>query len=115
MVTSEGVLSCHDELKSLLVLLREERDLSAEQSKQYDSHAPQVALVVIALAFDDLGRHVVNGAEAVLVKLARVEKNGRAKVNDFDFELLRGRVVYQDVLWLQVAVDYIPLVAVCYR
>jgi len=47
--------------------VREEGDLTAEESEHYDSHAPDIALVVIPLSFHDLWGNIVNRSESVLM------------------------------------------------
>jgi hypothetical protein len=91
--TFEAKFACEDELESLFVLVREEGDLTAEESEHYDSHAPDIALVVITLAFHDLWGNIVNCSKSVLMKLARVQEYRCSKVNHLNFEILRRRII----------------------
>ena len=79
-----------------------ERQAAAEQGKQDDAAAPDVARgAVVALATHDLGARVVGAAAAGLEHLLRRLQGGHAKVGDLDH---LARAVEQQVLGLQVAV-----------
>jgi len=90
-----------------------ERRVAAEQNIHDHAETPDVALVVV-LAFEHLGRHVLGGAglggEYVGSDL---EVLRQAEVNEFDLPVVL--VDRHEVLRLEVAMHYADLVAVVDR
>mmetsp|Transcript_91058 Transcript_91058/g.271826 ORF Transcript_91058/g.271826 Transcript_91058/m.271826 type:complete len:237 (-) Transcript_91058:1222-1932(-) len=91
----------------LCVVVVAKRQSAADKLEEDHAERPDVHLATVALARHDLRRHVVQRARHCEGAVShRVKLLGQAKV----YELEVPPLVQEDVLRLQVAVDYPPLV-----
>ena len=84
--------------------------LTTEKNVANNSTTPDIALSSVVLV-EDLGGNVVWSSEFLIKGLVRVIDKGGSKVNDLD--LVKLLVLFEkDVLWFQVSVDDVVLMAV---
>ncbi len=80
------------QLKNLIIILWEERRLSAQEWEHDDADTPHIAFIVI-FAFYHLWSDVVYCTKFVCEELPTEVKEGGSKVNDFDLKITRIRII----------------------
>ena len=97
-------------VKDLLIVLPIEWRVPAQQDVQDDAAGPDIAFLIVFL-LQDLGCYVEGCPHAGIHVFVRLKSAREPEVNHFD--LICVRFHYEEVLWLEVTVDYFLGVTVC--
>ena len=88
---------------NLLVVVRVERQVSAEHEVRDNTDRPAIDTLVIEFLREDLGCHVAQRTKWLIARLVGTERLGEAKVDELDRRLKRV-VHHEDVLRLEISV-----------
>ena len=97
-------------VKNLLVVLPVERRVTAQQDVHDDATGPDIAFLIVFL-LQDLGCYVEGGPHPGIHVFIRLKSAREPEV--YNFDLIGVRFNYQEVLWLEVTVDYFLGMTIC--